>query len=66
VDVVVADARVGFPAPQVHHDTRGRIAKPASQRPVQQVAVGHRQVGIEHHDVGGDAVAVPGAHGAGP
>ena len=60
VDVVVRDLAVRRRRPGEQQEARGGVGQ-ARDRPrlaPEQVAVGDRQVGVEHHDVGGDALAV--------
>src|SRR5207237_4776368 len=68
VDVVVRDAPVPLGRSHVQHRRGRRVAQPAHPAGCrgQQVAVGDREIGVEHDDVGGDAFAVGGDHARGP
>ena len=67
VDVVVSGLGVRRGRPRQEQEARRRVAEPAD-RPrlaVEQLAVGHGEIGIEHDDVGSDALALGREDGGG-
>jgi hypothetical protein len=68
VDVVVGDLRVLRGGPGEQDRAAGRVGQPPDRPGLepQQVAVGDRQVRVEHDDVGGDPLAVGRDHRRGP